>query len=47
MGHSSHYEKVKEYFLTKMWNLSRVKNAVSKKWITEEEFQEITGEVYQ
>lgn len=44
--HSNTYEKVKRYYSLKMWNESRVKNAVKMNWITEEEFQEITGKAY-
>lgn len=44
--HSSKYDKVKKYYDDKMWSLKMVKNAVVKKWITAEEFEEITGEVY-
>lgn len=46
MEHSKNYEKVKWFYYMKMWNLNRVKNAVAMKWITEDEFMEITGEVY-
>lgn len=46
MEHSNNYEKVKRYYHTKMWNESRVKDAVKKNWITEEEFKEITGKDY-
>ena len=41
--HSPKYEKVKKYYDEGLWNTERVKNAVSKGWITEEEFEEITG----
>ncbi len=44
--HSNTYEKVKRYYILKMWDESRVKNAVKMNWITEEEFQEITGNAY-
>lgn len=46
MEHSKNYEKVKKYFDMKMWNVARVHNAVIKEWITEEEFEEITGSAY-
>ena len=46
MEHSKHYEKVKMYFDMKMWNETRVRNAVAKGWITEAEFTEITGVAY-
>lgn len=40
------YEKVKKYYDKGLWNLEMVRNAVVKKWITAEEFKEITGEDY-
>ena len=46
MTHSNNYEKVKRFYLTNMWSVSRVRDAVAKNWISEEEFEEITGEVY-
>ena len=52
MGHSKNYEKVKRYYNTlkpdgsRMWSLAMVRNAVVKGWITEAEFEEITGESY-
>ena len=46
MDHSENFEKVKRYFSMKMWNESRVKNAVKMNWITQEEFKEITGKDY-
>lgn len=46
MEHSNNYEKVKHYYHTKMWDEGRVRNAVKKDWITEEEFKEITGKEY-
>lgn len=46
MTHSNNYEKVKRYYRTKMWSESRVRDAVVKNWITEEEFKEITGKDY-
>ena len=42
---SKNFEKVKKYYDTHVWNQARVYNAVGK-WITEEEYKEITGEVY-
>lgn len=29
-----------------LWNIERVKMAVAKKWITEKEYEKITGEKY-
>lgn len=42
---SKNFEKVKRYYDNGMWNKIRVYNAVGK-WITEEEYKEITGEDY-
>lgn len=53
MVHSKNYEKVKRYYNTykadgsRMWTIGMVKNAVTKGWVTAEEFREITGEVYE
>jgi uncharacterized XkdX family phage protein len=46
MEHSANYEKVKRYYVLKIWNEARVRNAVVKGWITEAEFTEITGKEY-
>ena len=43
MEHSKNYDKVKRYYNLGMWNEVRVRNAVKKNWITEEEFKEITS----
>ena len=43
---SKKYEKVKSYYDRGLWNIDMVRNAVVKGWITEEEFYEITGQVY-
>lgn len=42
---SKNFEKVKKYYDNSIWNKTRVYNAVGK-WITEEEYKEITGEDY-
>ena len=42
---SDNYEKVKWYYDNGYWSLSKVYNAVGK-WITEDEYTEITGLVY-
>jgi hypothetical protein len=47
MEHSNNYYKVKAYYDMKMWNESRVRNAVKMNWITEAEFEVITGKVYE
>ena len=46
MGHSEHFEMVKRYYKMKVWSEARVRNAVVKGWLTEEEFTEITGKDY-
>lgn len=46
MMHSKMYEKIKRYYDNGFWNIARVRNAVIKGVITEEEFLEITGENY-
>lgn len=43
---SKKYELVKEYYDNGLWNLTRVRNAVAKGWITAEEFKLITGQTY-
>ncbi len=40
---SEKFFKVKGYYDNGLWNKARVKNAVKKGWITEEEYMEITG----
>lgn len=44
--HSEKYDKVKSWFVLKMWDETRVRNAVKMNWITEEEFEEIVGKAY-
>jgi len=43
MEHSPKYEQVKYYWENSLWNETRLRNAVLKKWITADEFTEITG----
>ena len=43
---SSKFPKVKAYYDNGLWNISRVRNAVVKNWITAGEFEEITGKSY-
>ena len=43
---SDKFETVKKYYKNRLWSEDQVRNAVVKKWITEEEFQEITGKEY-
>ena len=42
---SENYEKVQQYYEKGFWSIKRVKAAVGK-WITEEEYRQITGEEY-
>lgn len=46
MGHSIKFEKVKGYYDRGLWNEIRVSDAVVKGWITENEYEEITGIPY-
>ena len=39
----SKFEKVKAYFDGDLWDLKRVRDAVLKGWITQEQFDEITN----
>lgn len=43
---SMKFNKVKKYYDFGFWNKKMIKNAVIKKWITAEEYEEITGEKY-
>ena len=45
MEHSKNFEKVKNYYERNLWDINRVKAAIGK-WITADEYQEITGEAY-
>jgi hypothetical protein len=42
----SKYDKVKYYYENGLWTIDMVRNAVVKGWITETEFEEITGIKY-
>lgn len=44
-GKSPNYQKVSNYYARKLWSIDRVYNAVGK-WITKEEYREITGYEY-
>lgn len=46
MEFSNNYNKVKLWYDMKMWNETRVRNAVVMNWITEVEFTKITGMAY-
>lgn len=43
--HSEKFEKVRSYYKNRLWTLAQVKNAVGR-WITEAEYQEITGKAF-
>ena len=43
---SKNYERVKKWYNLGKWQKEAVRNAVVKKWITAEEYKEITGEEY-
>ena len=44
---SKMYEKIKEYYNTGLWSEERVKNMVRKYIITQDEYCEIVGEIYE
>lgn len=44
--HSKDFEKIKTYYENRFWTKKMVKNAVIKGKITEEEYEEITGDPY-
>lgn len=44
--HSRNFKKYKGYYDHGFWNAKMLKNAVMKKAITADEFEEITGEAY-
>lgn len=45
MEHSKNFEKVKKFYKMGIWSEKMVWSAVGK-WITTEEYKEITGEDY-
>lgn len=45
MDHSEHFEKVRYYYEHGNWSIERVRKAVGK-WITPDEFVEITNQPY-
>lgn len=47
MEHSKKFSAVKNYFDLGVWNETRMRNAVIKNWITEDEFKEIVGKKYE
>lgn len=44
--HSARYELVKKYYDRKLWSIEWLRKAVMCKWITADEYREITGEEY-
>ncbi|WP_419032414.1 XkdX family protein [Dysgonomonas gadei] len=42
---SKNYDRVKGFFDARLWSIGMVRNAVGR-WITAEEYQKITGQVY-
>lgn len=46
MAVSKNYAKVKRYYDKRLWDKDRVAAAVGK-WITADEYEKITGEVYE
>lgn len=44
--HSEKFELVKGYYDSGQWKKKAVRNAVVYGWITANEYEEITGEVY-
>lgn len=45
MMNQKHYEKAKKYYEDGVWTITMLRNVVGK-WITEEQFEEITGQPY-
>ena len=43
---SAKFEQVKNFYDMGVWSEAKLRNAVVKGWITEAEFQTITGEAY-
>lgn len=43
---SKNFKKVRDYYKLNLWNIEKVRAAVGK-WITEEEYKEITSISYQ
>lgn len=44
--HSEKFGTVSNYYKNRLWTKAQVRNAVGK-WITAEEYEEITGEKYE
>ena len=45
-NHSKQFNDVRSYYKYHMWQKRQVMNAVKQGWITEYEYEEITGESY-
>lgn len=45
--HSPKFELVKNYYNKGLWSKKKVHDAVTKGWITEVEYTEITGDPYE
>lgn len=45
-NHSKKFKLVRTYYKGGFWTKHQVENAVKKGWITEDEYEEITGEAY-
>ena len=45
-NHSKKFTDVRSYYKYHMWKKRQVMNAVKQGWITEYEYEEITGELY-
>ncbi len=46
MNHSKRVDSIQEWYALGMWNEQRMRDAVEKKWISAEEFKQITGKDY-
>ena len=44
--HSKKYSMLKSYYWLGFWTIKMMRSAVVKKWITADEFKEITGQDY-
>ena len=44
---SKKFNKVKKFYDDELWTKEQVHNAVVKEWITAEEYEMITGEIYE
>ena len=43
---SKKFKQIQYWYKTGMWSIEKVRDAVVKGWITEEEYEQITGEPY-